>query len=237
MHLLYFDENKYSEDNPFFTIGGVLVPESKVLDLDKTLTRIQSNFFGSSLLTAQTEFHGFEMFQGKGVYKNRRLSERVQLFDDLSRFLIDEQIPVRLVRVDVKSHREQHKFPTPEYRVGLMILLEIAHRYLDQVDDLGIAFGDYEQDEMARSVVDFSEYRTLTDPPMYQGRPLGRLVDTVYFCHSHHSRFLQLADLVVYMAGRYMNMQQRPDKWHDARVFDIWEEIKASENFQIHHWP
>ena len=237
MHLIYFDENKYSEDNPFFTIGGVLVPESKVLELDKTLTRIQSNFFGSSSLIEGTEFHGYEMFQGKGVYKRRKLAERVQLFDDFATFLINYHIPVRLVRIDVESHRKMDEFPTPEYRLGLMIFLDYVCMYLDKVDDLGIAFGDYEKDEVARSVVDFSEYRTLSEPPMYQGRPLGRLVDTVYFCHSHHSRFLQLADVVVYMAGRYMNMEQRPDKWHDAQIFDIWEKIKASENFEIHHWP
>ena len=44
MHLIYFDENKYSEENPFFNIGGILVPESKVLELDRTLTRIQYIF-------------------------------------------------------------------------------------------------------------------------------------------------------------------------------------------------
>ena len=116
------------------------------------------------------------------MYKNRKLPERVKLFQDLSRFLIEERIPIRLVRIDVNNYHETERFPSSEYRVGLMILLDLAHEYLDQVDDLGIAFGDYEQDEVARSVVDFSEYRSLTDPPMYQGRPLGRLIDTVYFC-------------------------------------------------------
>jgi hypothetical protein len=29
MRLIYFDENKYRKDNPFFTICGILVPEAK----------------------------------------------------------------------------------------------------------------------------------------------------------------------------------------------------------------
>ncbi len=50
MHLAYFDENKYTKDNPYFLIGGFLLPEEKAIDLENTLTQIQSNFFGTSSL-------------------------------------------------------------------------------------------------------------------------------------------------------------------------------------------
>ena len=57
MHLIYFNENKFSEENPFFNIGGILALEAKVLELGRTLTQIQFNFFGSSSLVEATEFH------------------------------------------------------------------------------------------------------------------------------------------------------------------------------------
>ena len=237
MHLIYFDENKYSEDNPFFNIGGILVPEDKVLELDKTLTQIQFNFFGSSSLVAAHEIHGKEMFHGKGPFKGRKLVERVEVFKNLAEFLVESEIPIRLVRIDVKHHRQRYKYPTPEYRLGLMLFLERACDYLDKVDDLGVVFGDYEKDEAARSVVDFSEYKTAGGTPMYSGRPLSRLVDTVHFARSHHSRFLQLADVVVYMAGRYLALTETPQKWHDAQVFQAWEKVKASADLKIQHWP
>lgn len=237
MHLIYFDENKYSDDNPFFTIGGILVPEDKVLEMDKTLTLIQSHFFGSSSLVVQNEFHGKDMFQGKGAYKGRKLTERVELFEQLGTFLMSNEIPIRLIHIDVKRHRQKYSYPTPEYRLGLMLFLERACDYLDKRDDLGVAFGDYEKDEVARSVVDFSEYKTTGKTPMYFGRPLGRLVDTVYFAQSHHSRFLQLADVVVYLAGRYLHQTVTPSKWHDASVWQIWQKLKASADMKIQHWP
>lgn len=137
MHLIYFDENKYSEENPFFNIGGILVPEAKVLELDKTLTRIQFDFFGSSPLVATNEIHGKDMFHGKGPFKGRKLSERVKVFEHLATLLIEEKIPIRLVRIDVKRHRQQYRSPTPEYRLGLMLFLERACDYLDHVDTLG----------------------------------------------------------------------------------------------------
>ncbi len=108
--------------------------------------------------------------------------------------------------------------------------------YLDGVDDLGLVFGDYEADEMARSVVDFSEFKSQGKTPMYLGRPLGRLLDTVYFTQSHHSRFLQVADLLVYMAGRYEVSRAVPDKWHEQKVNAAWEKVKASGNVFIQHW-
>ena len=237
MHLIYFDENKYSEENPFFNIGGILISEAKVLELDETLTQIQYNFFGSSSLVAENEFHGKEMFHGKGAFKKRKLLERIEAFDYFATFLISNEIPIRLVRIDVKRHRQRYEYPTPEYRLGLMLFLERACDYLDGVDDLGIVFGDYEQDEIARSVVDFSEHKTSGKTPMHHGRALGRLVDTVHFTRSHHSRFLQVADVVVYMAGRYLSQCRTPEKWHDAQVFKIWKTIKASADLKVQHWP
>lgn len=237
MHLIYFDENKHSAENPYFNIGGILVPETKVLELDETLTKIQYNFFGSSSMVAENEFHGNEMFHGKGPFKRRKLQERIKVFDYFATFIITNEIPIRLVRIDVNRHRQRYTYPDPEYRLGLMLFLERACDYLDEVDDLGIAFGDYEKDEVSDSVVDFSEYKTSGKTPMYFGRPLGRLVDTVYFTHSHHSRFLQLADVVVYMAGRYLARTRAPEKWHDARLFEIWTKIKASADLKIQHWP
>ena len=87
MHLAYFDENKYSKENPYFFIGGYLVPDKKVLDLDNALMEIQSNFFGKADLTVNTEFHGKDMFHGKGNCKGRKLKDRVGLFEELVNLL------------------------------------------------------------------------------------------------------------------------------------------------------
>jgi hypothetical protein len=236
MHLAYFDENKYTAENPYFFIGGYLVPEDKVLDLENTLTQIQSNFFGSTALRTDTEFHGKEMFHGKGHFKKRKLSDRVQLFRDIATFIINNKLPVRLVCIDVNSHRAKYQYPQPEYRLGLTLILERFCDYLEKTDDIGAVFGDYEKDEISGAILDFAEFK-MKGTPMYYGRSLGRLIDTVYFTHSHHSRFLQVSDVLVYMAGRYENMHKRPDKWHDQQVFDIWKEIKASTDVVIQRWP
>ncbi len=237
MHLCYFDENKYTEANPHFFIGGVMIPESHALKFESTLSQIAFNFFGSRTMTKQTELHGKELFHGKGTGKGRKLAERVQVFNDIATFVSNNQIPVRMVCIDVNRYRGRYTYPTPEYRLGLMLLLERLCEYLEKVDDIGLVFGDYEADEVTRAVVDFSEFKSQGKTPMYYGRPLGRLLDTVYYTQSHHSRFLQVADLLVYMAGRYENMAEEPERWHEKQVWGAWQKIKASGNVFIQRWP
>lgn len=237
MHLCYFDENKHSAENPHFFIGGVMIPDGKAIEFESTLSQIAFNFFGVRTLTVQSEFHGKELFHGKGNAKGQKLAERVQVFQDVATFVTDNRIPVRMICIDVPNHLKKYKYPTPPYRLGLMLILERFCEYLDTANDLGLVFGDYEADEVTRAVVDFSEFKSQGKTPMYFGRPLGRLLDTVYFTQSHHSRFLQVADLLVYMAGRYENMTYVPERWHEQQVFQAWEKVKASGNCLIQRWP
>jgi len=73
--------------------------------------------------------------------------------------------------------------------------------------------------------------------PMHFGRQLDRLLDTVYFTQSHHSRFLQVADLLVYMAGRYENKNDVPNRWHEREMKAAWGKIKASVECVHSRWP
>lgn len=236
MRLIYFDETKYEEKNPFFFIGGIILPDEKISGFESTLMQIQYNFFGTNVLNEGTELHGQHIFNGKGPYKSRKLVERINLFGDVGTFIRDNQIPIRLVCIDVKRHREKYTFPQPEYNLGLMLVLERFCNFLEVHKDIGVVFGDYEKDEITKSILDFSQFKFSGKTPMAYGRPLGHLKDTIYFTHSHHSRFLQVADMIVYMANRYENGHQ-PVHWHYIKLKSIWEEIKSGTDHKMQRWP
>jgi len=237
VYLAYFDENKYSEQSPLFYIGGILLADRSVSALESELGQIQYNFFGTTALSRATEMHGKELFHRKGPFKRRSLAERLRLLHDIGAFLVTNKIPIRLVCIDVAAHRDRYRYPEPEYHLGLMLILERFCDYLEQQQDVGLVFGDYEKDEITRAVLDFSQFKSSGRTPMYRGRPLGRLIDTIYFTHSHHSRFLQVADIVVFLANRFEWQAHRPDKWHEAKAWAIWREIKQGTDFKIQHWP
>jgi hypothetical protein len=237
MRLIYFDENKFSKENPFFFVGGIIVDESKASAIETRLMRVQYDFFGDSSLRKELEFHGEEVFQGKGSFKKRGLAERIKIFEDVSSIIIDTKSVIRIVCIDVMRHRSKYYYPEPEYNLGLMLFFERSCDYLDSIDDIGVVFGDYEKDEITKSILDFSQFKFIGRTPMYFGRPLGRLIDTVYFTHSHHSRFLQVSDLVIFMAGRFENGLCKCTKWHDIQVKAIWENLKANVDIRIQRWP
>lgn len=236
MRLIYFDETKFEKDNPFFFIGGILLEEKYISDFEKKLMQIQYNFFQTNRLDQNTELHGQFIFNGKGVFRQRGLAERIKLFEDVGQFIINNKIPIRIVCIDVNAQRAKYSDPKPEYNLGLMLVLERFCDFLEEQNDIGIVFGDYEKDEITQSILDFSQFKHLGKTPMFYGRPLGRLKDTIYFTHSHHSRFLQVADLIMYMANRYENGYE-PHKWHDKELKNIWEQIKAKTDFIIQRFP
>jgi len=123
MILSYFDENKFSEDRPLFYIGGVMVPDAKITQVEDSLSIIVRNFFGISLLTKETEIHGKELWHGK----------------------------------------------------------------------------DYTR--------------------------------------SHHSRFLQLADLIVFLAQRFEREESSPEKWIESHGWNFWQSLRTETDCQVKRWP
>lgn len=198
---------------------------------------IQLNFFGSNNLVKETEFHGKDLFHGKGNFRKYKLDKRIELLNELGDFIVNNDIAIRLVCIDVNKHRKKYTAPDPEYRLGLMLFLERASDLLEKEDSLGLVFGDYEQDEITNSILDFSHFKHSGKTKMYLGRPLGRLIDTIYFTHSHHSRFLQLADVILFLANRYDIDGDKSEKWHESEGMNIWRKIKSGTDFQIQRWP
>ena len=236
MRLIYFDETKFSKDNPYFFIGGILLKQKYVPNLESELMQLQQDFFGVNSLDRKTELHGQHIYQGIGSYKSRTMTDRIALFQKIGELLIQYKIPIRVESIDVKANKQKYIYPEPPYWLGLMLLLEQFYDFLNLENDIGIAFGDYEKDKITQSIHDFSEYKK-QGTPMYYGRSIKRLIDTIYFTHSHHSRFLQVADMVMYMVNRYRTEDYKPQKWQDIELHKIWKNIKEKTDFGIKRWP
>ena len=116
MHFFYFDETKYDErESPFFFIGGLVFRDEDLQAHEATLSQIQQNFFGTSILTEQTEMHGKEIFDGNAHFKGRKLADRLNLLADLTTFITTARLPARIVQIDVPAHRQKYRFAQPEY--------------------------------------------------------------------------------------------------------------------------
>jgi hypothetical protein len=65
-----------------------------------------------------------------------------------------------------------------------------------------ILIGDYEKDEFKQMIADFAQYRSNGTPWQY-GIEITKIVDSVHFTRSHHSRMIQLADMWLFVASHW----------------------------------
>jgi len=236
MHFIYFDETKVDPNDRKLFIGGFIIEQNFLDSLENDMMTIQHKYHGTNILKVETELHGEHIFHGKGSYARKNLANRINLFDEVSNSLINNKVSIRIISIDVDQHRKKYVKAVPEYSLALMLMLERTCDFLSKKSSQGMIFGDYEKDEITDAIRDFAEYKQSGTTPMYFGRPLGQLKDTIYFTQSHHSRFLQAADMVVYMANRY-ERNCNPRSWHDQKLHNIWKNLKQSVNYHIQFWP
>ncbi len=102
----------------------------------------------------------------------------------------------------------------------------------------GLILRDADLQSHEATLSQIQQFKLTGKTSMFGGRPLGRLLDTIYFTHSHHSRFLQAADVMLYIACRCESRLALPgDKFHEQRLRGLWEAIKTGANVKIQRWP
>ena len=197
MQIAYFDEVKYHAGRqPYFWFGCILVPESRISELEERMADLSQRCFGESTLGHATEFHASQIFQGKGNFKGvapldrlnvlKELVDILCLYDDVGRIFVRLDPSKIMTAVDLE-------------RLAFVYLVEKVQVELRARGDTGMLIGDRDNAKLSTVYAkDLSRYRAATTPYTY-GITLTHLVDTVHFSDSHLSRMLQLADLYVYM--------------------------------------
>jgi hypothetical protein len=235
MFLSYFDEVKISPPERMnFFIGGVTMDETDLPLIEAEIDKIAQAFFGASPLSKETEFHGAHILHGKGACKGRQLEERIKVIKALIDILKNERIHKHMTRIDVTAHRGKYKTPRPEYSLGLMLHFEQIDQFLAERQSLGMMFGDYERDNTEESILNLSSYKK-NGTDYWYGKEIKCLADTVYFAHSHHSRFIQLADVFLHLA----QLRHYNDRTHYAQreILDYVDMTGMLANCVVKTWP
>ena len=194
MFLMYFDEVKYHPPaQKKYRLGGIMTDARLVPELEESVNELSKKCFGSATLSKETEFHAKDIFHGKANFKGRDIQERLETLEQLSR-IIDRHDEISKIQVCLFPTRmisrryEDHAF---------MHLVERTQMQLAALDGIGMLIGDHERARVSPATYNLSRYRQAgTDYDF--GISINRLIDTVHFSHSHHSRMLQLADVYMF---------------------------------------
>ncbi|MAU97443.1 MAG: hypothetical protein CMP81_16410 [Fulvimarina sp.] len=225
MYVAYFDEVKPNEKEMQYRyiVGGIVVAMSNIPKIEAQLTELSQEVFGTSDLTTDTEFHSTFIYSRKGAFKQMEPNQRLYIFERMGRILSDGDA-IRKVYACINTDK---LFPgTNAAEHAFMHFVERVDKVIGK-DGTAILIGDLDDQQAKNMVSEFSRYRTHGTNSKY-GKLITRIVDSVHFCRSHHSRMIQLADAYVFsvsntytgrtgwFANEYRKAMARADLWPNA---------------------
>ncbi|WP_406025430.1 DUF3800 domain-containing protein [Nocardioides sp. NBC_00850] len=221
MLLTYVDES-YSKD--WYYIAGLAVRHTHVRSLDMALNAVVARAvdqFGVG--HARAELHGHPLFHGEGDWSGVMPRQRIAIYGWAFDAIASHDVCLFLRGVNSKRLRERYRHPDDPHDVCLQHLLEQVNKCARRTNEAALVICDelHEHDRRRNNLRDFKDYGT----PGYLSSTLPRIVDTIHFAPSHHSRLIQAADLVAFLHHRrstHTEVDPRASKANDQ----LWARIK-----------
>ncbi|MCS6569440.1 DUF3800 domain-containing protein [Curtobacterium flaccumfaciens pv. flaccumfaciens] len=188
---------------------------------------------------AQAEIHAHPIFHGKGAWSAVPPRVRVKVFLDVvdavvasgATVLLRGCRPGRLRRYqDARGFRDRH---SPE-QVAFQHLLQRVDGKAGEMGVHALVIAD-ERSDRDRHRERFEVYQAYGTPGTYMQTRLERLLDTVHFAPSHHSRMLQVADLLAFVWVRSRTVEERDPR--QARVLAALVDDIERCAYQPGVWP
>lgn len=216
MKLIFFDESKNDPDYPHYHLAAVGIDDSSLLAIEAELQALAVEAFGTAELSRSTEFHAAEIYHRKRSFANWDFARRVGLIVKFAEILSREEVAL----IDVQINCDLLLEGQSAEDIAFMFLCERSNDWVKHEGSIGMLIGDRESDRHAdRYATSLSTYRARGTDFAF-GREIRNLVDSAHFTHSHLSRFLQLADVHVWLRQFIERNGSSTDRRHRS-VFDM----------------
>ncbi|MBT2501788.1 DUF3800 domain-containing protein [Curtobacterium sp. ISL-83] len=217
--LLCFVDESFKDD--LYGFGAIVADADQTHWLTQRLHEVVAPLaaFG---IDGRTEIHAHPIFHGKGRWDAVPPRARVKVFIDVvdavraagATVLLRAVPPAALARYQ-ETRALPDRFP-PE-QVAFQHLLQRLDQLAATRATRALVIAD-ERDDRERHRERFALYQTYGTPGPYMRTRLDRLLDTVHFAPSHHSRMLQAADVLAYVWVRARTVVETDPR--QARVME-----------------
>lgn len=227
-------DESYSEGHYF--VGALLIKPENVrlleLGLDQLMATISSE--RNSAILPSEEFHGTDLFSGKGIWREITKGERYinSVFDRAFQVLSSVEFSILLQGVDKKRLGGRYSLPDDPHRLALKFLIEKIDQELDDFDSFGIIICDE-----TGSALEKDAYRELLreiqvhDTGGPYARKIVRIVDTLHFVSSKKSRGIQAIDLITFLHRR-MSVHTHASNAENQFTQMLWKKVKDKVVYQ-----
>lgn len=236
--LCFVDE---SNKDDFFGFAAVLADEMATKNLTASLNRIMDQAAVDYGISRTAEIHGHPMFHGKDDWRDVPTRARVSVFDKVLDAIVGEDVTILLrdinaERLRARQAREHYPVNFPPEQVCFQHILQRADQVARSKNDYALMIAD-ERGDRERHRDRFATYQTRGTPGVYMHSTLDRLLDTVHFAPSHHSRMLQAADALAFTYRRRETVVET-DPRSLATVSRHWAKIRdCGKVYDPATWP
>ena len=238
MLLCFVDE---SFKGSFYGFAGVIADEHATKDLTRKLNAIMQQVAVDWGIPETTEVHGYPLFHGKEAWSAIGVRARVGIFEKVTRAIVGSDVKILLRsihsdRLAERQARESYPVNFPPEQVCFQHILQRVDAAAKRADTYALMIAD-ERGDRERHRERFAMYQTTGTPGVYMHTRLDRLLDTVHFAPSHHSRMLQAADILAFTYRRVRTVTESDSR--AQTVMDrIWSSVTDSGKLaSIGQWP
>ena len=227
MYLSYLDESRSDSTkvkNPYFVLSAVLVHDKLFEGLEVKAAIVVESLIPEERRAQFTEFHGWELYGGYGIFDGIAPEERFRAIRILLGAVTEYKLPVVSAIVDLERLRLMPYASAEPYdlafRKCIVAIQNIAFG-VQPTAETGLLILDNTTDKRVKEAAkqSFRTFRPhLHEIGGFTLGPLWNLHDAMYFGDSRDALGLQLADLCSYFIRR--NEEQAENAKDFYRIFE-----------------
>lgn len=172
------------------------------------------------------EFHGQDLFSGRGHFSGLSPSERIEIYDDVLRGVEVAAGEVIVRGVHKEGLRDRYKDPFHPHDVALMFTIESIERMARDRDCRVLLVADEAKEVEDAALRDLANYQELGTSWGWNTEQIDHIVDTIHFVPSHRNPAIQLVDCATFVAARLEKI--RAGIVSDGRSAEAIEELWES---------
>lgn len=224
-------------NQPVHLILTLVVDEENVAKLHEHVRKTAQSHCPNNCEDYEFEFHGQDLFSGRGDFQGRTPAERIEIFDDLLKGIELTGAEVVVRGVD-KVGLQRRGYPTRfhPHDIALMFTIESVERMARKRDCRVLLIADEAKEVEDAAIRDLANYQQVGTAWGFRTEQVDRIVDTIHFVPSHTNGAIQIADCATFIAARMRKIRDGIVARNESSeaVERLWEEridpfVRANE--------
>lgn len=208
MRFAYMDEagntgRKLDEaQQPVHLILSLVIDETKIAAAHDHVREIGRRHCPTECSQPTFEFHGADLYAGRGPFANSDPEQRIEILDDLLQGIELTEAEVVIRGVEKAGLGRRYTTPYHPHDIALMFSIESIERLARDCDCRILLVADEAKEIEDTALRDLANYQELGTSWGWNPEQIDRIVDTIHFVPSHSNCAIQLADCATYVAAR-----------------------------------